>query len=665
MQMLKIHFYLIFLTAILTLNIFASAECDDNGLCSLPGDSGNKVLHVLSPVGKSNIKKVKQSPRLSTLNGKKIAIVGGSFMASVTHPELKRLILKDYPDAKIYVLQEIGSAGLWPGPGVIRHQKDEFMKKLKELKIDAVISGNGGCGLCTPKEAGSCIAAEYSGIPSVLIAAPGFSDQAHKVTAIAGIPIQRVAVYPGAFSAHTREELLKNTRNVLYPQIIKALTTPFSDKELKDAEKSGENGTVIFSGNLDEINLYFAKNGWSDGLPVIPPTRARVDEFLKYTDHAPGDLIAEIPPTYRKATAELVAVNGVMAGCLPEYMPILIAFTKAMTDGDFRRTLASTHAWTPYIILNGPLPRQLGLDCGQGEISNILNAKIGRFINLAMLNLGGYHIKENRMGTFGYLMPWCLVEDDAMAVKLNWRPYHMQQSFKLNDSILTAGSALCWGNNLAPATANPQKIMELMAQDAVEKQQFAIGSGMPFVYRAMLITENVAADLAKKYKSKEALEESLIATARQPLASRTYANYWANPGSSFNEKNYPMRRHSRRIAQKENAAETPAPPWLEWAGSKTMETVPVMQPGKTAIIITGDANRNKTMCIPGGGFTSVKIELPRNWNELMAKAGYEPLQSFYLKSELTPSNQPQQFKNYRKRRPQEMHRRFPQRKSSR
>ena len=76
-----------------------------------------------------------------------------------------------------------------------------------------------------------------------------------------------------------------------------------------------------------------------------------------------------------------------------------------------------------------------------------------------------------------------------------------------------------------------------------------------------------------------------------------------------------------------------------------------MQSGKSAIIITGDTNRNKTMCVPGGGFTSVKIELPRNWDKLMEEAGYKPLKSFYLKSDLTPSEKPQQFKNYRRRRP--------------
>ncbi|MBR4665692.1 MAG: hypothetical protein IKO93_17645 [Lentisphaeria bacterium] len=641
------------LAAVLCLGIAAMAadECNDSGVCKLPGSSDDtQKSGVLSPVGKNSIKKIKQAPRLSTLNGKTIAVVGGSFMASVTHPEIKRLILQHYPDAKVYVLREIGSAGPWPGPGVIRRQKDEFVQNLKRLKIDAVISGNGGCGLCTPKEMGSCIAAEYSGLPSVMIAAPGFTDQAKRAALTAGVPVPRVAEYPGAFSAHTREGLLENTRKILWPQIVAALTKPFTQEELERSEKTAPPDGIIYSGDLDEVNLYFSQNGWTDGLPVIPPTPARVNEFLKYTDLEPDAVIAAIPPSYRQATARLVAVNGVMAGCPPEFMPILIAFTKAMTDGDFRRTLASTHAWTPYCWINGPIARQLELDSAQGEISNMRNAKIGRFINLAMLNLGGYHIKQNRMGTFGYLMPWCLVEDDAAAIKLNWRPYHMQQGYKLNDNVLTAASSLSWGNNLAPATADPQKIMEMMAWDAVEKQQFAVGSGTPFVYRTMLITPYVARDLARKFRSKEDLEKALIAAARRPVEERAYANYWGNPGSAFNPETYSVRRHTYRINRQEGGENTAVPPWLAWTGKDRLETVPVMAAGKTAMIITGDASRNKTMCVPGGGFASVKIELPKNWDKLMEAAGYQPLSSFCLQSDLTPASRPQQFKNYRQRR---------------
>ncbi|MCQ2364925.1 MAG: hypothetical protein MJ051_05170 [Akkermansia sp.] len=613
--------------------LYAVENCPD-GVCSLPAEPQEGVYAVYAPVGRSHIKEMRQGPRLDTLDGKTIAVVGGSFMAYVTHPEIKKLIQSHYKNTTVYVLNEIGSAGPWPGPGVVREQKDAFVGKLKSMGVDAVISGNGGCGLCTPKEMGSCIAAESIGLASVMIAAPGFTEQAKSAARAAGVAIPRVAEYPGAFSAHTPEELKKNTREVLWPQIVKALTTPFSDAER--VKNEGAQTGVVLTGSLEAVNEHFAEKGWTDGLPIVPPTKEAVEEFLRFTDAAADSVVATVAPAQREVTVRQVAVNGVMAGCPPEYMPLLIAMTKAMTDGDFRRTLASTHAWTPFCWVNGPVARQLGLDHGQGEISDQRNAKLGRFINLAMLNFGGYYIKENRMGTFGYLMPWCLAEDEAAAVKLGWLPYHMQQGYQLNDNTLSVGSALCWGNNLAPATSDAEKIMEMMAWDATEKQQFAVGSGTPFVYRTMLITEYVARDLAQKYKSKEELEKALLQTARVPLVQRATANYWGNPGSAFNPETYPLSQHVRKIARTEGAEETRTPLWLQWSGKDTVQTVPVMQEGKTAMLITGDDNRNKTMCLPGGGFATVKIELPKNWDKLMEEKGYAPLASFELKSNLKP-----------------------------
>ena len=162
-----------------------STDCTD-GTCSLPA-SGEATLSVVSPVPETAVEPMPTAPRLKSLNGKTIALVGGSFMANVTHPELKRLILAEFPTAKVYLLNEIGSAGPWPRPGVVRREKDEFQRKLKEFRVDAVVSGNGGCGLCTPKETGSCIAAEALGIPAVMIAAPGFVKQAKSAAASAGL----------------------------------------------------------------------------------------------------------------------------------------------------------------------------------------------------------------------------------------------------------------------------------------------------------------------------------------------------------------------------------------------------------------------------------------------------------------------------------------------
>ena len=606
-----------------------AAECKD-GVCPLPV-GGEATYTVLSPVPESAVEPIKPATRLKSLDGKIIALVGGSFMANVTHPELKRLILAEYPKAKIYLLSEIGSAGPYPRPGVVRREKDEFQRKLKEFKIDAVISGNGGCGLCTPKETGSCIAAEVLGIPSVMIAAPGFVKQAKSAAASAGLSELRVAEYPGAFASHTREELLSNTRKVLWPQVKEGLTGRAGRPRPADTarpEAAPYQNDVRISGTLAEIQRIFLDSGWTDGLPVVPPTEQAVAEFLRFTDLPPDHSLGAIPPAQRNVTVRHVAVNGVMAGCPPEFMPLLLAFVEAMKDGDFRRTLASTHAWTPYCWLNGPVARQLGFDCGQGEICEPKNAVLGRFINLALLNLGGYRVKENRMGTFGYLMPWCLVEDEAAALKIGWKPYHMQRGYSIDDSTLTAASSINWGNNLVPASSDGERIKDMMAWDAVEKSQMAVASGMPCTYRTFFVTEGVARDLAKTYQTKDALCRALEDAARIPLGSRAFANYWGNPGSAFDPERYPLSRHEDRIADKEGAATTQTPPWLAWTGASKMETVPAMAPGKSAFVVTGDPSRNKSLCVPGGGFATIKIALPKAWDALMAERGYSVPRSF-------------------------------------
>ena len=603
-----------------------AAECRD-GTC--PAPAGEATFTVLSPVPESAVTPVKPAPRLKSLNGKTIALVGGSFMANVTHPELKRLILAEYPTAKVYVLSEIGSAGPYPRPGVVRRAKDEFQRKLKEFNVDAVVSGNGGCGLCTPKETGSCIAAEVLGIPSVMIAAPGFVRQAKSAAASAGLLELRIAEYPGAFASHTREELVSNTRNVLWPQVKNALTGECKMESVKcKMADVVQPASHTVSGTFAEMQQIFLDSGWTDGLPVVPPTEKAVAEFLRFTDLSPDHSLGAIPPAQRGVTVRHVAVNGVMAGCPPEFMPLLLAYVEAMKDGNFRRPLASTHAWTPYCWLNGPVARQLGFDCGQGEINEPKNAVLGRFINLAMLNLGGYRVKENRMGTFGYLMPWCLVEDEAAALKVGWKPWQVQRGYSIDDSTLTAASSINWGNNLVPATSNGRRIKDMMAWDAVEKSQMAVASGMPCTYRAFFVTEGVARDLAKDYPSKDELCRALENAARIPLGSRAFANYWGNPGSAFDPERYPIAWHERRIRRNEKSEMTGTPPWLAWTGAEEMETVPAMSYGKSAFIVTGDPSRNKVLTVPGGGFATIKIALPKMWDALMSERGYKPIGEF-------------------------------------
>lgn len=579
---------------------------------------------VVSPVGRASVEMITQAPRLESLDGKTIAVVGVSFMTGVTHPEIKRLIKEHYPSAKVLLLDEIGFSGPYPAPGVTRKQNEEFKQKLRDMNVDAVISGNGGCGLCTPKETGSCITAEYLGIPSVIIAGPGFADQARYTARNNGIPVMRVAEYPGAFAADSEETLLKNTREILWPQIVEGLTKPISADEMAQAEKGG-NGDIrddVFYGTLEEIDDYFRKQNWTDGLPFVPPTFDKVTEYMKYTPYKYDETVAVLPIAHRDTKAWHVAVNAVMAGCKPEYMPILIALTKGLGDGNFRRTLASTHAWAPYCWINGPIAKQLGIDCGQGQINEAANVAIGRFMNLALMNLCGYYVKQDRMGTFGYPMPWCLVEDEEACKRVGWQPYHVRNGFSEDESVVTLGSTLLWGNNMAPSTTDPQRVMELLAWDISERCQFALGSGKQFTFRTILMTEPVAAILAEKYPSPGALEKALINASRRPLKERAFANYYANPGSRKDGGEHNLRQYTAHLGRTEGAKMTATPAWYD-SPEYEQYTIPTMKPGMTAFLITGDSARNKVQTMPGGAYSSVKVELPKNWHALLEALGYE------------------------------------------
>src|SRR5262249_16216911 len=136
---------------------------------------------------------------------------------------------------------------------------------------------------------------------------------------------------------------------------------------------------IVFKGTYEEVQDFFDERMWADGLPVAPPTIKRVEEFLKFTDRAPEEVLGIVQPDFREATIWNVAVNGVMAGCRPEYMPVLIAVTEAMIDPKFFvEDAGSTPGWEPLIILNGPIIKELDFNYGGGVM------RIGRRANTSI-----------------------------------------------------------------------------------------------------------------------------------------------------------------------------------------------------------------------------------------------------------------------------------------
>src|SRR3989442_5982883 len=155
----------------------------------------------------------------------------------------------------------------------------------------------------------------------------------------------------------------------------------------------------------DEFELFFER-GVTDGLPVVPPTRARVEAMLQATRRAPGWLLGELPPNYGRVTVEKVAINAVMAGCRPDYLPVVLAAAECACEPAFNLhgVATSTHFSTPLILVNGPVRTRIGLNSGFGVFGPgyRANATIGRALRLLMINIGGARPGEISMSTFGH-----------------------------------------------------------------------------------------------------------------------------------------------------------------------------------------------------------------------------------------------------------------------
>jgi hypothetical protein len=191
---------------------------------------------------------------------------------------------------------------------------------------------------------------------------------------------------------------------------------------------------------VDDLEVWFDK-GVTDGLPVIPPSRERVERMLRGTTRDRQELVGEVAPNYGRATVEKVAVNAVMAGCRPEYLPVVLAAVQAVTDPAFNLhgVSTSTHFSAPRIVVHGPIRERIALNCSFGVFGpgHRANATIGRALRLVMINLGGAKAGETSMSTFGHpgRYTYCIGEHEEASP---WPPYHADRGLAATDSAVTA-----------------------------------------------------------------------------------------------------------------------------------------------------------------------------------------------------------------------------------
>ncbi len=196
--------------------------------------------------------------------------------------------------------------------------------------------------------------------------------------------------------------------------------------------------------DLDELFEFFHARRWSDGLPIVPPTRERVERMLACTTRKPDAVIANVAPGYGAATVERIAINAVMAGCRADYLPLLIAAVQAMSAPEFnlQGIQATTNPVAVWLIINGPIAEQLGVNAGPNCLGQgtVANATLGRALRLIMQNIGGALPGDMDRATHGQpgKFSFCCAENEAQSP---WEPLHVDRGFRREQSTVTVVGA--------------------------------------------------------------------------------------------------------------------------------------------------------------------------------------------------------------------------------
>ena len=364
------------------------------------------------------------------------------------------------------------------------------------------------------------VAAESAGIPSATLVCESFMTLSKAASQGLGYPNIAVAPVRGHPGLQSKDVLQQNVRELTLDRVLNALF-----KMPAAATVGGEPGArdVICSGTFEEVNEYFLQHELSDGLPIVPPTLEKVEAFLRHTDRKAGDVLGVMLPDNRAATVWSVAVNGVMAGCRPEYMPVLIAAVEAMADHDYGvEHSGNTPGGDNLIILNGPVIKALGFNYTQGVMRDGFqaNTSVGRFWRLYLRNVAGFLPHKNDKATFGNTWRVVVAENEDVVAKIGWTPNCADYGFAAGSNALSVGR-YTGGNHISSVSGStPEELMPYIA-DAVVRQyswqiMFSVGQGYDTLRPLLLLSPIIAETIAAGGWSKEKFREELFRQARMP-----------------------------------------------------------------------------------------------------------------------------------------------------
>lgn len=453
-------------------------------------------------------------------------------------------------------------------------------------------------------------AAEAMGIPSSTLVCESFMTLAKAASLGQGFPHIPVAPVPGHPGLQSKEALQANIRDVTLPRVIDNLLTLPPQAVIGDEPGPRD---IVCRGSFEVVNEYFIENELSDGLPIVPPTVEKVEAFLRYIDRQPDEVLGVLLPDNRAATVWSVAVNGVMAGCRPEYMPVLVAAVEAMADHDYGvEHSGNTPGGENLIVLNGPIIKELGFNYTQGVMRDGFqaNSTVGRFWRLYLRNVAGFLPHKNDKATFGNTWRVVVAENEDVTAAIGWPPHCTEFDFAAGANVVSIGR-YTGGNHISSVSgATPAELMPYVA-DAVVKQyswqiMFSVGQGYDTLRPLILISPIIAETIAGGGWSKQKLKEELFKQARIPARQfeRILRDWTQKPTWNLAEEHA-----ARRIPKVFHESDDPE------------RLVPlVWRPEDYMIVVTGDLGRNSCYVFAHNGVLGFpvgkEIKLPAHWAAL-------------------------------------------------
>jgi len=453
---------------------------------------------------------------------------------------------------------------------------------------------------------------EAAGYPTSSLVCEGFMRQAATTSVGLGMPNIALALVPGHVGTQSKEELRRNILEVTTARVIENLTVAPAAKADQSEPAARD---IVFKGGFKAVNRFFYENEFSDGLPVVPPTRDDVESFLRFTHRGPDEVLGIVLPDNRAATIWSIAVNGVMAGCRPEYMPILVALIEAMCDPEYGvEHSGNTPGGDTLVILNGPIIRELGFNYTQGALRDgfMPNTSIGRFWRLYLRNVAGFLPHQNDKATYGNTWRVVLAENEDVLKKIGWEPNSVEMGFAAGDNTVTIARYTGGGSLSSVSGSTPEQMLPYLA-DTVQKFNnwqitFTTSHGNGMLRPLLVISPIIAETIAKAGWSKPDVKRYLFEHARRPAWEfERQLRDWNIRGVWNLEEDVRMGRI----------------PKVFYESDDPNRMVPIVWEAEDFMIaVSGDPLRNNAYVFAHNGFLGYpvgrKIQLPKEWTRLLA-----------------------------------------------